>query len=57
MNLYVPLRYTASKGSTANDSHSSEASRADDCDCYYEGLFSGGGSPERPVCPRSCREV
>ena len=57
MNLSVSPRDTASKGSTANGSLSSEASRVDDCDCYCEGWFLGGGSPERSVCPRSCREV
>ena len=57
MNLSVPPRDTTSKGSTANGSLSSEASWADDCDCYCEGLFLGGGYPEQSVCPRSCREV
>ena len=57
MNLSVPSRDMASKGSTANGSLSSEKIRADDCDCYYEGWFLGGGSPERSACPRSCREV
>ena len=57
MNLSGLSRDTTSKGSAANGSLSSEASRADDCDCYYEGWFSGGGSPERSACPRSYREV
>ena len=57
MNLFDLSRDTASKGSVANDSLSSEVSRADDCDCYCEGWFSGGGPPERSACPHSCREV
>ena len=57
MNLSNLSRDTASKGSIANGSLSSEESRADDSDCYYEGWFSGGGSLERLACPRSCREV
>ena len=57
MNLSDPSRDTASKGSAANDSLSSEASRADDCDCYCEGWFFGGGLPERSACPRSRKEV
>ena len=57
MNLSVPSRDTTSKGSTANGSLSFEASRADDCDCYCEGWFSGGGSLERSACSRSYREV
>ena len=57
MNLSIPSRDTASKGSKANDSLSSETSRADDCDCYCESWFSGGGSPKRSAFPRSCRKV
>ena len=57
MNLYDLSRDTASKGSAANGSLSSEASQADDCDCYCEGWFSEGGSPKRLACPRSYREV
>ena len=57
MNLSNLPRDTASKGSAANGSLSSEASRADKCDFYCEGWFSEGGSPERSSCLRSCREV
>ena len=57
MNMSDLLRDTTSKGSAANDSLSPEASRTDDCDCYYEGWFFGGGSPEQSACLRSCREV
>ena len=57
MNLSVPSRDTASKGSTANDSLAFEASRVGDCDCYYEGWFLGGDSLERSACSRSCKEV
>ena len=57
MNLSGLSRDTASKGSAAKGSLSSEANRANDCDCYCEGWFSGGGSPGRSACPRSYREV
>ena len=44
-----PSRDTVSKGSMANDSLSSEAGRTGDCNCYYGGWSSRGGSPERSV--------
>ena len=45
-----------SKGSTASSSLSSEAVWADDCDCYYEGLSSMGGSAEHSLRSRSRSE-
>ena len=57
MHLSDPSRDTVSKGSTANGSLSSAASRVVDCDFYCEGWFLRGGSPKRSACLRSCREV
>ena len=56
MHLSGPSRDVVSKGSTASGSLSSDAGRADDCDCYCEGWFSMGGSAEHSLRLRSHSE-
>ena len=56
MHLSDPSRDMTSKGSMTNGSLSSGAGRMDDCDCYYGGWSSRGGSPEQLICARSRSE-
>ena len=56
MHLSGPSRDVVSKGSTASGSLSSEAGRADDCDCYCRGWSSMGGSAKHSLRSRSRSE-
>ena len=56
MHLSDPSKDTVSKGSTANDSLSSEVGRTNDCNCYCGAWSARGDSSERSVCARSLSE-
>ena len=56
MHMSGPSMDTVSKGSTENDSLSSEAGRMDACDCYCGGWSLRGGSTKQSVCARSRSE-